>query len=727
MDNFIYMFKKEILKILAVIILLLFSNSGISRANPAPPPNALRGTLNNWSVPCEYKADIDESIGFGATTIWYIYSKAYTDSVRAGGRDCLADAVLYADSKNVRLVFSMSMTMYGDGATAYAKRENFPYNTNAQNEFLSDLEFVVNRYPTLDGIDMEEIQSYNVTPSDGGLAWRTFNNTYLPKATAIVKKYHNIDSYNTFEWSFNAASNTNSGLLKIGIDTKFLNDNRVFNGLIIQNGGGVSAFQNNVANWKNRMPNLVVTSAAYLTSSGIIRDCGNPPGWNIPACWDQTVFQQVDWAHKNGEAAYIFVQMRMWRPASLWPADTFPGATAGDKIRYIWTGTGISSPAFSVPAGTYTVAKSVSLSTSTAGATIRYTTDGSTPTAASPIYTAPINISATTTIKAIAIKDSKTSPVASATYNMCVSPCTLNVTTVEITPSSATIIVGSSKTLTVTAKDQFGNSMAAVFGWASPDPSIATVDSTGKVTAVAVGGPIIITATSGGKTGSASITVITSPCGNHVKDVGESCDYSAAPTGCSTTSTCNLTCTACDPIPVCSADKGKTCTKPNICGQIASGTIECDGTCNAPIPALPAGFDDGISCTIDTCDKNGTVYHTNSCGGLIPCGRAGDDLSTPIDESKPCGVCAMFYLLKQIINFITGLSIAIGTFILIMAGLLYATSAGDPGKIALAKSVVTSVVIGLGIVFASWLIIAFILQVLGYGTMVTWNQVTCVL
>ena len=50
------------------------------------------------------------------------------------------------------------------------------------------------------------------------------------------------------------------------------------------------------------------------------------------------------------------------------------------------------------------------------GAEIRYTTDGSTPTAESSLYSAPITLSDTATVKAIAIKDGQSSEVASKTF-----------------------------------------------------------------------------------------------------------------------------------------------------------------------------------------------------------------------------------------------------------------------------------------------------------------------
>ena len=59
---------------------------------------------------------------------------------------------------------------------------------------------------------------------------------------------------------------------------------------------------------------------------------------------------------------------------------------------------------------------SVSLATTTPGATIYYTTDGATPTSASTAYSSAISLSATTTIKAVAIKDGISSEIVSKSY-----------------------------------------------------------------------------------------------------------------------------------------------------------------------------------------------------------------------------------------------------------------------------------------------------------------------
>ena len=76
----------------------------------------------------------------------------------------------------------------------------------------------------------------------------------------------------------------------------------------------------------------------------------------------------------------------------------------------------VSTPTFSVQTGKYTEAQNVTIDCATAEASIYYTIDGTEPSAASTPYSEAINISSTTTLKAIAIKDGESSAVATATY-----------------------------------------------------------------------------------------------------------------------------------------------------------------------------------------------------------------------------------------------------------------------------------------------------------------------
>ena len=97
-----------------------------------------------------------------------------------------------------------------------------------------------------------------------------------------------------------------------------------------------------------------------------------------------------------------------------------PGDTASSITTGLYTiETAAATPQLSPTPGTYGAVQTVSLSDATAGASIYYTTDGTSPTAASNLYAGPITVSATTTVNAIATAAGfATSAVATGAYTI---------------------------------------------------------------------------------------------------------------------------------------------------------------------------------------------------------------------------------------------------------------------------------------------------------------------
>ena len=78
----------------------------------------------------------------------------------------------------------------------------------------------------------------------------------------------------------------------------------------------------------------------------------------------------------------------------------------------------LAAPTFSVAGGTYYQAKTVEIANANGSGKVYYTTNGDDPTAESTEYTAPIEITATTTLKAVVVDGDKSSEITSATYTI---------------------------------------------------------------------------------------------------------------------------------------------------------------------------------------------------------------------------------------------------------------------------------------------------------------------
>jgi hypothetical protein len=101
----------------------------------------------------------------------------------------------------------------------------------------------------------------------------------------------------------------------------------------------------------------------------------------------------------------------------------------------------LNAPQFNPVGGTFYAPVDVEI-TATAGATIYYTTNGNDPTTSSTVYSEPINISQTTTLKAIAAKDGVTSEVATATYTMETAQTVANIAAYAALDDDVTAAIG---------------------------------------------------------------------------------------------------------------------------------------------------------------------------------------------------------------------------------------------------------------------------------------------
>ena len=142
-----------------------------------------------------------------------------------------------------------------------------------------------------------------------------------------------------------------------------------------------------------------------------------------------------------------------------------------------WISAGTTAaPSFSPAAGTYTTAQLVTITSATGGSSIRYTLDGSTPIATSPLYTYPFIVDSTTTVKAMAFKAGYTaSSVTSVTYSVDVSTAA---ETPTLTPGGGRYTTNQ----TVTVTGATGTTLRYTTDGTTPDESDTTITSGNTIT-----------------------------------------------------------------------------------------------------------------------------------------------------------------------------------------------------------------------------------------------------
>lgn len=123
---------------------------------------------------------------------------------------------------------------------------------------------------------------------------------------------------------------------------------------------------------------------------------------------------------------------------------------------------------------------------------------------------ATVNASGTVTAVAVGV-DSVTATSEGVSSASVITVVNIPVASVVATPTPDTVIQGNTLQLTATPKDGLGNPLTGrTITWSTGNSAVATVSGAGLVTSTGLG-TTNITATSGGQSGSASVTVIQAP------------------------------------------------------------------------------------------------------------------------------------------------------------------------------------------------------------------------
>jgi len=90
--------------------------------------------------------------------------------------------------------------------------------------------------------------------------------------------------------------------------------------------------------------------------------------------------------------------------------------------------------------------------------------------------------------------------------------------------------------------------------------------------------------------------------------------------------------------------------------------------------------------------------------GLVPCG-------TP---DCPCKFCHFFVIFDRIIDFVlVYLVFPVATLLIIIGGIMFFLYAENPQQVEQAKSLLTATIVGLVVIFSSWLVVGLFLTAIG--------------
>lgn len=130
----------------------------------------------------------------------------------------------------------------------------------------------------------------------------------------------------------------------------------------------------------------------------------------------------------------------------------------------------------------------------------------------------------------------------------------------------------------------------------------------------------------------------------------------------------------------------------------------------------------GNDTVTDSAPKAGTSF----LGGIVPCGRGYDDPNTPSNESSSCTICHFFYILERIVTFVRNLAFVVAPALIVVCGVIFIVSRGNPTMINRAKEGLLATLIGIVIILAAWVLVTLLFRTI--GTQVeggSWYEIQC--
>jgi len=98
------------------------------------------------------------------------------------------------------------------------------------------------------------------------------------------------------------------------------------------------------------------------------------------------------------------------------------------------------------------------------------------------------------------------------------------------------------------------------------------------------------------------------------------------------------------------------------------------------------------------------ISHSQCPDGLVPCGTL----------TCPCQFCHLFVLIQNIINFfLVSIVFPVATLLIIIGGMMFLLYTENAQKAEQAKSLLTATIIGLVLIFSSWIIVGLFLTAIG--------------